>query len=209
MTETPGLKLIPDFYAKQKSSRLYRRLLEEQQWPDNRYVVAGRQFTLPRRQTWHADPGIRYRYSNNLLPTLPWTPLLRAIRAEVEQHLAYAFNAVLVNWYRNGEDYVGWHADDEPELRDQTWLASVSLGAERLFAYRRKTGGSASALRLPAGSLLIMDADFQRHWLHSVPQDPGLNDGRINLTFRRVSQPESAASPRGDHPKAIAAWSGV
>jgi hypothetical protein len=53
------LEVIEDFYAAADCERIYHRLLQEQDWPDNHYIVAGRQFTLPRLQTWHADPGIK------------------------------------------------------------------------------------------------------------------------------------------------------
>ncbi|MDD5273372.1 MAG: alpha-ketoglutarate-dependent dioxygenase AlkB, partial [Methylovulum sp.] len=103
----PELELINGFYEADECARLYQRLLHGQNWPDNRYTVAGRQFILPRLQTWHADPGIRYSYSNNLLQTRPWTPLLSELRVKVETSLQYRFNSVLVNLYRNGDDHVG------------------------------------------------------------------------------------------------------
>jgi hypothetical protein len=76
MTCCTELEVIEDFYAATDCERIYQRLLREQNWPSNRYIVAGRQFTLPRFQTWHADPGIKYGYSNNLLETRAWTFLL-------------------------------------------------------------------------------------------------------------------------------------
>ncbi|MDD4913618.1 MAG: alpha-ketoglutarate-dependent dioxygenase AlkB [Methylococcales bacterium] len=190
MIQHPELAVIDKFYDSDKSHILYQRLLQEQSWPDNRYTFAGRQFILPRLQTWHADAGIRYSYSNNLLESRPWTPLLLEIRAEIEQYLKYSFNSVLVNWYRNGEDYVGWHADDEPELREQAYIASLSLGAERQFAYRAKKSQASGRLSLNSGALLIMPVSFQQNWLHSVPKDTSVTAGRINLTFRRVAQPD-------------------
>ncbi|MDD5413011.1 MAG: alpha-ketoglutarate-dependent dioxygenase AlkB, partial [Methylobacter sp.] len=81
MALCPELEVIEDFYDAVECKRIYRHLLHEHLWPDNRYAVAGRQFILPRLQTWHADPGIRYSYSNNLLQTRSWTPLLSEIRA--------------------------------------------------------------------------------------------------------------------------------
>lgn len=123
MIPCPELEIIEGFYDAAASEGLYLRLLREQNWPDNRYVVFGRQFTLPRLQTWHADPGIRYSYSNNLLETRAWTSLLSDIRAQVESYLKFSFNSVLVNLYRNGDDYVGWHSDNEPELGGQPFIA--------------------------------------------------------------------------------------
>lgn len=186
MSPCPDLELIEGFYDAAESAWLYQSLLHGQQWPDNRYSVSGRQFILPRLQTWHADPGIRYSYSNNLLQTRPWTPLLSGIRAKVESLLAFSFNSVLVNYYRDGGDYVGWHADNERELGDEPFIVSLSLGAERPLQFRHKQSPDCGQIALPSGSLLIMRPDFQHHWLHSVPLTPNLTEGRINLTFRKV-----------------------
>ena len=54
----PELEIIADFYLPEESELLFERLYQEQEWPDNRYIVAGRQFILPRLQTWHAAAGI-------------------------------------------------------------------------------------------------------------------------------------------------------
>jgi alkylated DNA repair dioxygenase AlkB len=186
MTCCTEFEVIEDFYAATDGERIYHRLLQEQNWPDNHYIVAGRQFILPRLQTWHADPGITYSYSNNLLETRSWTSLLSDIRAKVELCLDFSFNSVLVNWYRNGEDYVGWHADNEPELGEQPFIVSLTFGAERLFEFRHKKSSKNGRLLLRSGTLLIMRPDFQHHWLHSVPIEKNLMEGRINLTFRKV-----------------------
>jgi alkylated DNA repair dioxygenase AlkB len=186
MALCPELEVIDDFYDAVECERIYRRLLHEHLWPDNRYAVAGRQFILPRLQTWHADPGIRYSYSNNLLQTRPWTPLLSEIRAQIEAYLNFPFNSVLVNLYRNGNDYVGWHSDNEPELGEQPFIASLTFGAERQFEFRHKRSSENGRLLLRSGALLIMQPTFQHHWLHSVPIDQNVTEGRINLTFRKV-----------------------
>jgi alkylated DNA repair dioxygenase AlkB len=153
----PAIECIKHFYSPEESAALYASLVSQQQWPDNHYSLAGRTFSLPRKQTWHADPGIHYSYSNNLLQTRPWTPLLSQLRHSVQTHLNCEFNSVLVNWYRNGDDYVGWHADDE-----------------------------AGGIQLTSGSLLIMQPSVQHQWLHAVLPEPEVNEGRINMTFRRV-----------------------
>jgi alkylated DNA repair dioxygenase AlkB len=186
MTDCTELAVIDGFYDAVESERLYQRLLHEQNWPDNHYIVAGRQFTLPRLQTWYADTGIRYSYSNNLLETRSWSPLLLEIRAKVEAFLNFSFNSVLVNLYRNGEDYVGWHCDNEPELGEQPFIASLTFGAERVFEFRHKKSLQQGQLLLRSGTLLIMQPNFQHDWLHSVPLDKRLQAGRINLTFRKV-----------------------
>ncbi|AMK79017.1 MULTISPECIES: alpha-ketoglutarate-dependent dioxygenase AlkB family protein [Methylomonas] len=190
MTANKELRVIEHFYDAAESDSIYRRLLLEQNWPDNRYSVAGREFMLPRLQTWHADPGISYSYSNNLLQTRSWTPLLSDIRQKIEHFLNFSFNSVLVNLYRNGEDYVGWHADNEAELGERPFIASLTLGATRRFAFRHKKTAENGSILLGSGTLLVMQPDFQHHWLHSIPIDSELTQGRINLTFRKVIVPK-------------------
>ena len=186
MTECKEIQLIEGFYPADKGWTIFQRLLAEQNWPDNHYQFAGRQFVLPRLQTWHADAGIRYSYSNNLLKTRPWTTLLTEIRAEVETFLAFTFNSVLVNCYRHGDDYVGWHADNEPELGEHPLIASLSLGADRYFAIRHKKSAAEHRILLRHGTLLIMQPAFQHQWLHSIPIEQAITHSRINLTFRKV-----------------------
>ncbi len=185
-TPCPAIQIVKGFYGLAESHRLFQTLLHEHRWPDNHYIYAGRQFTLPRLQTWHADPGIAYSYSNNLLTTRPWPPLLISIKNKVERFLDFRFNSVLVNLYRSGEDYVGWHSDDERELGMKPFIASVTFGAERSFAYRNKKNPVSGRISLPGGSLLIMQPEFQHQWQHSIPSDPSIEQARINLTFRRV-----------------------
>jgi alkylated DNA repair dioxygenase AlkB len=186
MAPCPELEIIEGFYDAVECERIYRHFLHEHLWPDNRYAVAGRQFTLPRLQTWHADPGIRYSYSNNLLQTQSWTPLLSGIRDRIETYLNFPFNSVLVNLYRNGNDYVGWHSDNEQELGEQPFIASLTFGAERQFEFRHKKSSENGQVLLRSGTLLLMQPAFQHHWLHSVPVDQNVTEGRINLTFRKV-----------------------
>lgn len=189
--DCPPLLVASRFLDEVTSAELYRRLCREQQWPANSYEVFGRRFTLPRLQTWHADPGIVYSYSDNLLTTQAWTALLWQIKTAVERAVGRAFNAVLVNYYRDGNDHVGWHSDDEVELGSEPYIASLSLGASRVFAYRHKHSQQyRGRLQLDRGSLLLMQPPFQKLWQHSVPQ-ASVKEGRINLTFRYVYPPES------------------
>lgn len=180
------LRVIRGFYSADQSMALFSRLLMENAWPDNHYCVDGRVFELPRQQTWHADPGIRYSYSNNLLQTREWTPLLSEIRERIERELNCRFNSVLVNLYRDGQDYVGWHADDERELGESPTIASLTLGATRTFAWQHKDSREEGSMALESGTLLVMRPGFQHHWFHAIPRDESVREGRINLTFRRV-----------------------
>jgi alkylated DNA repair dioxygenase AlkB len=97
------------------------------------------------------------------------------------------FNSVLLNLYRDGNDKVSWHADDERELGINPTIASVSLGAVRRFDLKHKDDADQKLqLELSSGSLVVMKGALQHHWLHQIPTQKKINDPRINLTFRTI-----------------------
>lgn len=194
----PELIRLPFKLSANEWAELRARLNDSVTWTDDYYEAFGRRFYVPRQQAWFADPGIRYRYSDNLVPTVAWPDWLADVRKQVEQAAGLDFNSVLLTQYRDGQDEVDWHADDESELGRQPWIASLSIGAERLFCFRRKgdnkgQGNAEYALPLADGDLLLMTPDFQKEWLHRVPAQPEVIEPRINLTFRWVV-PVRAAS---------------
>ena len=183
------LTLQPDFLTPADSRFFFDHLLHQHPWPAQHYEVYGRRFTLPRQQTWHADPGIVYSWSDNLLQTRPWTPVLQVLREKVQQATGEAFNAVLVNLYRNGQHYVDWHTDDDKEMGERAVIASLSLGASRAFSLRKAGKSDHQSLMLSSGSLLVMQAGFQQMYEHALLPDDTTShktEPRINLTFRYV-----------------------
>lgn len=177
---------IGRLFDETEAGQLFHRLLTETPWNDGYYLAAGRRFALPRLQAWYADPGIDYRYADNLHNSHTWTPTLQALREQVQHLSGLRFNAVLLNLYRDGRDAVGWHADDEPDLGPAPAIASLSLGATRSFSVRPRPRGEAVHVPLPAGTLLVMDPPFQQTWEHAVLANPLVMSPRLNLTFRRV-----------------------
>ena len=106
----------------------------------------------------------------------------------VEEKTGYEFNSVLLNLYRNGEDKVSWHADDEKSLGNEINIASISIGAEREFQFKSKhNSNDKQEIMLTHGSLLVMHNPIQEHWLHQIPIRKKIKEPRINLTFRYIS----------------------
>jgi alkylated DNA repair dioxygenase AlkB len=132
------------------------------------------------------DPEAVYRYSNTTFTPKPWLDCILALKIQLEAAAGAPFNSVLLNYYRSGQDAMGWHSDDEPELGPQPVIASVSLGAVRRFLLRAKAGGPSSAIELEHGSLLLMQGDTQENYRHSLPRTARPVQARINLTFRRI-----------------------
>ena len=172
-------------YSPLQTLQLLDELMQNIDWQYD-YEAFGRRFTVPRLQAWYADDGVHYRYSDNMLISHPWTPMLLDIKNIVETNTAHKFNSVLVTYYRDGEDHVTWHADNEPELGDEPVIASLSFGASRQFLYRHNHTNETRAVVLNDGELLLMHPAFQQHWQHCVPPEPEIQLPRINLTFRNV-----------------------
>ncbi len=163
-------------------------LLQEVPWKQEHISVYGRRHAMPRLTCWMADTGCGYRYSGLENAIEPWTPLTTAIRQRVAAAAAQDFNSLLLNFYRNGRDAMGWHADDEAELDPEAPIASLSLGASRTLRLRPRQRATATtlAVELGHGDLLLMDPPTQRHWMHALPRRLKVDAPRLNLTFRVV-----------------------
>jgi alkylated DNA repair dioxygenase AlkB len=153
-------------------------------------VLFGRRVAAPRLEAWYGDPGARYAYSGLAHEPLPWTPLLLDLRERVVDAAGGAYNSVLANLYRDGNDSNGWHADDERELGPEPHIASLSFGAPRRFLMRHRRDPSLRLeLLLAPGSLLVMRGATQQCWKHAVPKTRAVTGARINLTYRLVAAP--------------------
>jgi alkylated DNA repair dioxygenase AlkB len=187
-----GLRLTywPTWVAAATADAWFARLRAETPWSQERIRMFGRESPVPRLVAWFADPGCHYSYSGISHRAAPWTPLLREIKAGVEQRVGTRFNSVLLNYYRTGQDSMGWHADDERELGKAPVIASVSLGATRTLQLKHRSAVDVErvSLDLLHGSLLVMHPPTQAQWLHQIPKRKRVAPPteRINLTFRFV-----------------------
>jgi alkylated DNA repair dioxygenase AlkB len=185
------LRYLPGFLPPADASAALDRLWRELEWEQREITLFGRRMLQPRLIAWYGDRGARYRYSGLTLSPRAWHPLLQALKARVEDCVGSPFNSVLANAYRDGQDSMGWHSDDEKELGADPVIASLSLGAPRRFLIRAKNrptsrGSGSSALLLEHGSLLVMEAGCQQRYQHSLPRTRRAVGLRINLTFRMV-----------------------
>lgn len=174
-------------FAPAQAQNYFQQLLSDAPWQQPDITVFGKTYATPRLSAWYGDEAARYSYSGITHQPLPWTPLLLQIKRVVELETGCAFNAVLLNRYRSGQDSNGWHADNEPELCEESPIASVSFGASRRFRLRNATEKSnTAAIELRDNSLLIMKPGTQRVLQHCLPKTAKLVGERINLTFRCI-----------------------
>ncbi|AOX62860.1 MULTISPECIES: alpha-ketoglutarate-dependent dioxygenase AlkB [unclassified Stenotrophomonas] len=167
---------------------LQRTLREDVPWEVHRIRMFGRQVDSPRLSCWMGDPAARYRYSGTEFVPQPWHPALLPLRDQLAAFCGHAFNSVLLNRYRDGDDGMGWHSDNEPELGPAPVIASLSLGAGRRFLLRRRDDHAKKAeVLLDHGDLLVMGGQTQRLYQHSLPKSARPLAERLNLTFRWIN----------------------
>lgn len=179
----------PAYLSFTEADACLRALLQETPWQQDTLRFGGKPVLVPRLQAWYGDAAAHYGYSGLTLRPLPWTDRLQALRARLEDDLQLHFNAVLLNFYRNGDDSVAWHSDDEAALGSAPIIASLSLGAARRFELKPRGNAAPSGkrtLELEHGSLVVMGPGLQQHWQHRLPKQPQIAQSRINLTFRLI-----------------------
>ena len=148
----------------------------------------GKDIPLPRLTSWYGDEGREYTYSGISSKPNAWNRGLLHVKNQIEQSFDAHFNSVLLNWYRDGEDYLNWHSDDEKELGINPTIASANFGQTRDFVIRRKDDKTQKmVIPLKHGTLLIMAGELQHYWEHSVPKRKKVKESRFNLTFRQIS----------------------
>lgn len=165
---------------------LLQQLIDETDWSQQQITVYGKPYLQPRLSAWHGD--LSYGYSGIRLQPLPWTPVLRRLKQRVESLTGREFNSVLLNYYRDENDSMGMHSDDERELGEQPAIASLSLGETRDLVLKHRSRKDLKTVKLPLtpGSLLLMQGGTQRYWRHGINKLRRRCGPRINLTFRKV-----------------------
>jgi alkylated DNA repair dioxygenase AlkB len=117
---------------------------------------------------------------------------------DVERRYRASFDGFALAWYRDGDDSVAFHRDDDLRYCDETVIAILSLGARRPWLvqprgnrdrFRPGYGGKALDFRPGHGDLLVMGGRCQADWLHAVPKQPALGraGGRISAQWRWTS----------------------
>ena len=198
--ECAGLERLPlvdaELYLQREinldyaAEQLVDRLIATTPWHQEQIKIYGKHYLQPRLSAWYGNQGLDYAYSGIQLSALPWTELLLEIKARVEAVAGQGFNSVLLNYYRDQDDSMGMHSDDEAELGKQPVIASLSLGDKRNFILRHKYRKDIDSVRLVlgSGSLLIMKGDTQARWKHGIPKQRNTCGARLNLTFRTITK---------------------
>ena len=179
---------VPSFIGFEEANELFNKLINDINWQQDDVVVFGKKFQQPRLTALYGNDGKSYSYSSLTMFPNKWNSLLIYIKEKVEEFMNVKFTTVLLNYYRDGNDSNGWHADNEKELGKNPIIASISFGAKRVFQMKHNTNKDQKfKIELEHGSLLIMKGTTQHFWKHQIPKSTKKVGPRINLTFRIIN----------------------
>ena len=158
-------------------------IIAEVKWNQNFLNIQGKSIPFPRLTAYYGEHP--YKYSGIINPAAEMPPILKHLRDKVRA-LGYDCNAVLCNYYRDGNDSIGWHSDDEKEMPKGHCISSLSLGETRTFKIKTKEKNAEYfSFPLKNNDLFVMGGRFQQHYLHHIPKEENKGE-RINLTFRII-----------------------
>jgi len=181
------IQLYPNFLTPKFALNLFEVFKNKIPWRHDPVKVFGKTYMQPRLTSLHGTTKQSYGYSNLRMYPEPMTPEMLDLMTRIKPLNSTSFNIVLLNMYRDGNDSNGWHADNEKELGQNPVIASISLGASRIFKLKHRHDKNLThQMLLENGSLLMMSGQTQHHWLHHIPKTKKQIGPRINLTFRKV-----------------------
>ena len=173
--------------SKAEATFYLNTFLETIKWKNDEAIIFGKRIVTKRKVAWYGDTTFSYTYSKTTKEALVWTPELLQLKKIIEKKTGETYNSCLLNLYHSGDEGMGWHSDGEKELKKNGAIASVSLGAERKFAFKHKDTKLVVSQILAHGSILLMKDETQSHWLHRLPPTTRVSTPRVNLTFRTIN----------------------
>lgn len=186
-TPWEGFLFVERFLERDEACSLLNHCRESVEWRTELVTMFGQTHVAPRLVSCYGDPGNMYRYRGSAQQPLPWTGPLGSLRNRLVSETGAPFNFVLMNRYRDGNDYVGFHSDDERDLAPQPVIASLSLGSTRRFRVRKRTTGESRHFDASHGSLILMWGDSQSQYKHALIKTSRPVGERFNLSYRLVT----------------------
>jgi len=182
-----SLVYYPDFLTKEVADEMYDVLLKDLNWEQHYIKLFGKTIAQPRLTALYSSKKETYTYSGLQLKPHPYPEELKKLNDLLSETTHEKFTHCLANLYRDGNDSMGWHADNEKELGKDPVIASLSIGGPRKFQLKHiKNPQLKHSLFLDHGSLLIMKGKTQEFWKHQLPKSKKITESRINLTFRTI-----------------------
>lgn len=157
----------------------------------NKIKIFGKIYDMPREQQVYGVS--QYTYSGTTFDTKEIPPMIEKYLDWANHHHHHRqsskpkYNMVLVNWYHNGNDNIGWHADNEKEIIPGSDVMTISFGQSRVFKIKHNTDNTiAKNIPTQHNGFIIMGGSFQKEFKHSIPKTTKKTSQmpRVSITFR-------------------------
>ena len=143
-------------------------------------TLFGKTHNVPR---FHTTFGIDYRFSGKDHKAIPIPSLFNKYLQYFSSKYNCQYNMILVNWYVNGEHYIGMHSDDERQIKNDTPIITLSFGDSRTFKIQHKNSKEMEKYLLNSNEYFVMGGTFQKEYKHGIPKEKNKTK-RVSLTFR-------------------------
>jgi alpha-ketoglutarate-dependent dioxygenase alkB family protein 2 len=189
-----------DYFKKREADRLFKLFEEKITYntdDESQIFIYGKYHKIPRKQVAYGEKGTYYTFSGQTIYAIDWNqddPIcneLRKIRDSIKLCLGEEVNFVLINRYKDGNDQIHYHSDDEKELGENPNIYGISFGAVRDILFRptknKHNNHIPKTITLPLahGSLFKIRYPTNSYWEHSIPKRAN-KKVRISLTYRKM-----------------------
>ena len=127
--------------------------------------------------------GIDYAFSGNVATSLPIPTIFENYLEYFSNKYNFKFNMLLLNWYENGEHYIGMHSDNEKQMVENSPVETITLGETRKFKIQNKTTKEIETFHIKNNEFFVMGGTFQKTHKHGIPKEKN-KSGRISITMR-------------------------
>jgi alkylated DNA repair dioxygenase AlkB len=192
--EKPPVTYLPNFLTPILAQEVFELLRDELDWE--------RRESAPRSEYWTNTFGRDYTYGRGAgvrtYQARKTHPEINFVRGLIHLREKVVLEGCFLNYYLDGSDSLGWHADDDPAIDHSKPIAVVTLGTGRDIAIKaQEKGAHPQRFFLEPGSLLLMHPGMQQTHYHSIPKADVATGPRISMTYRGlVAKPPSEGDPR-------------
>lgn len=177
-----NFEYYPNFLTQEESKELFEYLKSQSFWMQHQIKFSDVTRNVPRLVKWFGN--MTYKYSGITNPPCKMDEQVEILMLNINNRLSLPLNSCLLNYYRNGNDSISLHKDDERELGETPLIAVISIGGEREFIIKKDNIKEKIKVSLPVGSLFIMKNNFNKEFSHGIDKIKDSNVERISLTYR-------------------------
>jgi len=177
------LNIRENYLSKTESDELFDSIIELELECEPKGKIFGKEIVFHRNIGFFSDDSIGYKFSGRLMKSKKLTVDLKNLLNKVNNEFNTKYNGILINLYKDGNDYISMHRDNESEIGDQS-IRCISLGCSRIFRLRNYNNKREKYDIITGhGQMIEMLNECNEKYTHEIVKDRS-TDIRISITFR-------------------------